>query len=301
MGAASLQSRFDKTLSMGSMANSLDGQDPPVPDWINLTLPDAWPDELFTSPLKAWRLIARTFGKRRRVELPAGMPGGDQLPKYILQEFHSLPNGNYSKRITHGYITGFDRMMLGRMTRARAHIVESLHSCSAVLDVGCGGGRTAGLLKASGIDDVWGMDPSPYLLQHAARAFPDVRFVQGIAENTGFASQRFDGVSACFLLHEIPPAYIERALQEFHRILRPGGLLAICEPSPIQLHLSPWKLLRRDGLLGWYFWSLARLVHEPFVDAWHRRSAPDMLADAGFELVSDAHEMPVRHLLARRK
>jgi len=274
--------------------------DPHVPDWTNLNLPDAWPDELFASPLKAWRLIARTLGKRRRVQVPDDMPGRELLPKYILQEFHSLPNGNYSKRLTHGYITGFDRLMLGRMRRARTHIVESLRGCDAVLDVGCGGGRTAGMLKANGASDVWGMDPSPYLLQHAARAFPDVHFVQGIAEKTYFADARFDGIAACFLLHEIPPAYIERAFSEFHRILRPGGLLAICEPSPIQLQLSPWRLLRRDGVLGWYFWLLARMVHEPFVDAWHKRNAQQMLATAGFEIVEESHEMPVRHILARR-
>jgi ubiquinone/menaquinone biosynthesis C-methylase UbiE len=284
------------------MDNSLDIRtaDPPVPDWINLNLPDTWPDELFTSPLKAWRLVARTFGRRRRVEVPDDMPGRELVPKYVLQEFHSLPNGNYSKRLTHGYITGFDRMMLGRMTHARTRIAKSLHGCRSVLDVGCGGGRTAGLLKAGGVDDVWGMDPSPYLLQHAARAFPSVNFVQGIAEDTRFPAGRFEAIAACFLLHEMPPAYIERALLEFHRILRPGGLLAICEPSAIQLHLSPWRLLRRDGLLGWYFRTLAQLVHEPFVDAWHRRSAAEMLSTAGFELLEDEHEMPVRHLLARR-
>jgi len=274
--------------------------DPPVPDWINLQLPDAWPDELITSPLRAWRLIARAFGKRRRVQVPDGMPGHDWLPKYILQEFHSLPNGNYSKHITHGYITGFDRLMLGRMTRARERIADSLRDCRSVLDVGCAGGRTAGLLQSRGIGDVWGIDPSPYLLQHAARVFPQVNFVQGIAERTGFSAARFDGIAACFLFHEIPPAYIDRALHEFHRILRPNGLLAICEPSPIQLQLSPWRLLRRDGLLGCYFWLLAHLVHEPFVDAWHRRSAKDMLQAAGFELISDRDELPVRHILARR-
>jgi ubiquinone/menaquinone biosynthesis C-methylase UbiE len=286
-----------------AMDNSPDVRtlDPPVPDWINLTLPDAWPDELFKSPLQAWRLLARISGKRRKVELPVDMPGRELLPKYILQEFHSLPNGNYSKRLTHGYITGFDRLMLGRMTRARAHIAHSLRDCRAVLDVGCGGGRTAGLLQQSGIPDVWGMDPSPYLLQHAARAFPTVNFVQGIAESTPFPNARFDGIAACFLLHEMPPTYIERALREFARILRPDGLLAICEPSAIQLQVSPWRLLRHDGVLGWYFRVLASLVHEPFVDAWHRRNAADMLAAAGFDIVSDEQAMPVRHILARRR
>jgi ubiquinone/menaquinone biosynthesis C-methylase UbiE len=274
--------------------------DPPVPDWINLHLPDTWPDELIASPLKAWRLVVRSFGKRRRVEIPTGMPGSDWLPKYILQEFHNLPNGNYSKHITRGYITGFDRLMLGRMARARAHIAQSLRGCTSVLDVGCAGGRTAGVLKASGVPEVWGLDPSPYLLQHAARAFPDVKFVQGIAERTGFPSERFDGIATCFLLHEIPPKYIEQALREFHRILRPNGLLAICEPSPIHLQYSPWGLLRKHGLFGFYYGMLARMVHEPFIVAWHRRSAAEMLAAAGFELISDTNDLPVRHLLARR-
>lgn len=284
------------------MENSLDVRtpDPAVPDWINLTLPDTWPDQLIKSPLKAWRLLARALGKRRRVQVPQDMPGREWLPKYILQEFHSLPNGNYSKHLTHGYITGFDRLMLGRMTRARTHIADALRTCASVLDVGCGGGRTADMLRAHGIEDVWGLDPSPYLLQHAARAFPHINFVQGVAERTGFPDARFDGIAACFVLHEIPPTYIERALCEFHRVLRPRGLLAICEPSPIQLQLSPWMLLRRDGLLGCYFWLLAHLVHEPFVAAWHKQSVTQMLRTTGFELVTDVHDMPVRHVLARR-
>ena len=286
------------------MRNSLDvrNTDPPIPDWINITLPDAWPDKLdFASPLQLWHLLKAVAGRRQRVEVPHEMPGRDCLPKYILQEFHSLPNGNYSKRLTRGYITGFDRLMLGRMTHARQHIAASLRDCTAVLDVGCAGGRTAGLLRAQGITDVWGIDPSPYLLQHAARAFPAVNFVQGIAEHTGFPDGRFDGIATCFLLHEMPPTYIEQALREFQRILRPNGLIAICEPSPVQLQWSPWRLLRKDGLLGCYFWALARMVHEPFIKAWHKRSPVDMLEAAGFDVLCDDNDMPVRHILARRK
>lgn len=274
--------------------------DPPVPDWTNLELPDAWPDRMLADPRQAWRLLACVFGRRKRVEVPSDMPGREWLPKYILQEFHNLPNGNYSKRLTHGYITGFDRLMLGRMRGAREHIARALRDCRSVLDVGCAGGRTAGALKASGIPDVWGLDPSPYLLQHAARTYPDVRFVQGLAERTGFPDARFDGIAVCFLLHEMPPSYIERALREFRRILRPRGWLAICEPSQRQLDLPPRRLLRDYGLSGLYFGVLARFVHEPFIHAWHKRSAPEMLAAAGFELIEDVQGMPLRHLLARR-
>lgn len=286
------------------MADTLDAaaaQDPRVPDWSSLNLPETWPDRLdLRSPRGWWRLLRSVAGKRRPVQLPADMPGCAALPKYILQEFHNLPNGNYSKRFTRGYITGFDLVMLGRMQRARRRIAEYLRPCRAVLDAGSGGGRTAAMLKHSGINEVWGLDPSPYLLQHAARDYPAINFVQGVAERTGFADGRFDGISACFLLHEIPPRHIESCLREFHRILAPGGLLAICEPSPLQMRHSRWRLWRRDGLRGLYFHTLASLVHEPFVDAWHRSDAAAILGAAGFELIADEQELPMRHLFARK-
>lgn len=267
-----------------------------------MSLPDTWPDRLrLRNPHALWRIARGLLGwRRRRVQIPDDLPGRAALPKYLLQEFHNLPNGNYSKRFTRGYITGFDRVMLGHMRQARRRIAHYLRGCRAVLDVGSAGGRTAGALREAGVPEVWGLDASPYLLQHAARDFPEVRFVQGIAEQTGFGDGRFDGIAACFVLHEIPPRYIDRCLREFHRILEPGGLLAICEPSAQQLRHPIRRLWREQGLRGLYFRWLARCVHEPFLDAWHRRDATRMLADAGFELVADEQDMPVRHLFARK-
>jgi ubiquinone/menaquinone biosynthesis C-methylase UbiE len=285
-------------------------QDPPVIDWANAPLPDSWADQLKLSrPWDLIKLLRRVFAKRQRVQLPDGMPGRELLPKYLLQEFHHLPNGNYSKRLTHGYITGFDRMMIGSMRSARDYLAQALsqyrsrqsHSnqCHSVLDVGTAGGRTAAAVKARGIDDVWGLDPSPYLLQHAARRFPNINFVQGTAECTPFSAARFDGITACFVLHELPPKQVVAALQEFARILRTGGVLAICEPSAEQLNVSAWHLLRKYGWRGVYFNWLARWVHEPFVRAWHKLDLRQILDQAGFELLSDEEHFPSRMVLAR--
>lgn len=272
-----------------------------MPDWSAVRLPDTWPDRLdLRSPINLCRFLARVLGPRRRPEIPADMPGRELLPKYILQEFHNLPNGNYSKKITRGYITGFDRVMLGHMQRARRRLAEYLRGCRAALDVGSAGGRLAAELKAVGVPEVWGLDPSPYLLQHAARANPDVHFVQGVAERTGFPDQRFDGVAACFLFHEIPPRYIEQSLREFYRILRPGGLLAICEPSALNFRRDFRQWLGRGGLRKLYFYLLARIVHEPFIEAWHRHDAIASLTAAGFEVVLDEQAVPLRFLFARK-
>jgi ubiquinone/menaquinone biosynthesis C-methylase UbiE len=238
------------------------------------------------------------IGRPRRALIPATLPGYERLPKYLVQEFHGLPNGNFSKRITRGYITGFDRIMLGRMRRARKHIVAKLQSCTSVLDVGCGGGQTAGLLNAVGVRDVWGVDSSPYLLQHAARAYPHVRFVHGLAEDLQFADARFDGLVACFVLHEMPPQAVNRALKEFYRVLKPGGRLLLCEPSAEQMQLATGSLIKNHGLAGLYFRLLAKRVHEPFVAAWHKQDIVCLLRSIGFVVSKDESAMPVRHLSA---
>ena len=275
-------------------------EDPLVPDWHSLVLPVAWPDTLdFSKPSNLWHLLKQVVrSKRPAVELPDDMPGREIIPKYVLQEFHNLPNGNYSKRITRGYITGFDRVMLGSLKRARNSLADHMKTLGSVLDVGCAGGRMAHALEKAGVEDVWGIDPSPYLLQHAATSYKDVKFVQGVAENTTFPDQRFDGVTACFLLHEMPPHYIDRAFEEFHRILKPGGTLAISEPSGQQLEGSLFSVFRRAGFRGLYFGSLARFVHEPFVEAWHKQDVKEKLAQFGFELIEDNDELPIRQLVA---
>lgn len=273
-----------------------------MPDWHDLVLPDAWPDILnFRSPADLLHIVRQILRRKRpAVELPDGMPGAENIPKYILREFHNLPNGNYSKCITRGYITGFDAVMMGTMEKSRRSVAQHMRGFGSVLDIGCAGGRMANTLSEAQIDDVWALDPSPYLLQHAAQAYPHIKFVQGVSEKTEFPAERFDGVTACFLLHELPPRSVDLTLQECHRILKPGGLLAISEPSPRQLSGSLISLLWREGFSGFYFGALARLVHEPFVVAWHKQDLAAKFARFGFELLQDSDQMPIRQWVGRK-
>lgn len=276
--------------------------DPVVPDWAQLSLPDTWPDRLnFRRPKDWWTLLSSILvSPHKRVELPIGMPGADAIPKYVLQEFHNLPNGNYSKKITRGYITGFERLMTAAMADARTELAAKVAGANSVLDIGCAGGRMAAAVCEQGASDVWGLDPSPYLLQHAAQSYPQIQFVQGLAEESGFSDQRFDAITACFVLHEIPPRYLDKALAEFHRVLKPGGLVAVSEPSPQQLKHSLVELVKRWGWRGWYFGVIARVVKEPFIDAWHNQDMASKFAEFGFELIEDKDSLPIRRLIARK-
>ncbi|ARU58234.1 type 11 methyltransferase [Oleiphilus messinensis] len=275
--------------------------DPVVPDWSRINLPKAWPDLLqLNTPQDRKKLFKLLFSSRQRVRLPEDMPGANGVPNYMLQEFHHLPNGYYSEQFTKGYSIWFDRVMLGHMKKARTRVSRELNSCASVLDVGCGHGALAATLKREGRADVWGIDPSPYLLKLAAASHPDIPFILGTAENTGFSDNRFDGIAISFLLHEIPPKYADLALQEFHRILKPGGLIAITEPSPKQMYSSWLRMLFEFGVEGVYFKWFANRVYEPFVDAWHKKEILEWFRAFGFELLQDSDAMPVRYIVVRK-
>ena len=276
--------------------------DPPTIRWDHYELPDAWPDRGLGGGLRIfWRILRGLFARKLpMVQVPSELPGGAQIPEYVLQEFHGLPNGNYSKRVTDGYARWFDRVMLGVMGERRQRIADALKDCRSVIDIGCGPGQVAGNILNAGVEDVWGLDPSPYLLQLAQRSFPSLRLVQGIAEDMPFSAQRFDGVAACFLFHELPPESIAAALAECHRILRPGGLLYIVEPGPEQFYGSLFGMIKRFGWRGLYFRTLARMVHEPFVAAFHDSDKTALLAKHGFEVITALNTFPTQEWFAAR-
>lgn len=271
--------------------------------WAITPLPESWADQLdLRRPRDIWQFFRKVvLRKLERVKLPDGLPLNVEIPKYALLEFHNLPNGNYSKKITRGYSNGFDHAMLGEMRIARRALAGSLSACHKIADIGCGGGHSSQVLRDAGVADVTGLDASPYLLQHAAQRYPQIHFVQGLAEDTRLPSAQYDGISVCYLFHEMPPRYAGLALNEFHRMLVPGGKLGILEPAPEQLSENPLTLWKRHGWRGIYFWALARFAHEPFAQAWHRCTVDRWLKEHGFEVQSDTLIFPSRLIIAKRK
>jgi len=227
-----------------------------------------------------------------------------------------MPNGYYSSRIADGYDRGFEISMLGQVSGARARIADVLCGLSGdaseaedsgsvrrVLDLGCGSARLSRELVARGVPEVWGLDPSPYMLKFAQSRSPGTRFVQGVAEDTPFPDDTFDAVGACFLFHELPGYVARKALDESYRILRPGGRLCITEPC--RVHTRPksvWSLLRNHGPRAVYFHLLSRAVHEPFVDDWlDIENHAAWLNEQGFELLASDVTVPFLRLSARKR
>jgi SAM-dependent methyltransferase len=103
-----------------------------------------------------------------------------------------------------------------------------LNSASRLIDVGCGTGISTRLFAARGIP-VIGVEPND-AMRAKAKAEPMASgpelptYLKGTAEATGLAAGFADAVLAAQAFHWFKA---EPALQEFHRILRSGGHLAL--------------------------------------------------------------------------
>lgn len=118
-----------------------------------------------------------------------------------------------------------------------------------VLDVGCGTGTVAVHLADRHGCRVWGIDPSPEMLEVAqTKAGPRVRFKQARAEQLPFKDGWFERATMVSVIHHLDRP---RAFPEVYRVLGEGGRLAISNADPDgfpQMWLMQWfpELLERE-------------------------------------------------------
>lgn len=110
--------------------------------------------------------------------------------------------------------------------------VASLPQGTRVLDAGCAAGRDSSIMKKLGFSPV-GVDLSEGLLAQARKRHPDIDFVQGDFLHLPFEDDHFLGVWAhASLLHFETIEEVSKALEEFLRVLKPGGLLQLFVKEP---------------------------------------------------------------------
>jgi len=96
-----------------------------------------------------------------------------------------------------------------------------------VLDVGCGTGRLEAAL--AGRARVWGVDAEPAMLEVARANVPDATFKEGRAEQLPFKDGWFERAVMWLSSHLVDRP---RAFAEAHRVLGPGGRLAVVTFDP---------------------------------------------------------------------
>lgn len=155
---------------------------------------------------------------------------------------------------------------------------------AAILDVGCGGGRTVGKLAGLAPEGkVVGLDYSPVSVAVSRDSNAQeietgrVRIEQGSVAALPFPDATFDVVTAVETHYYWPnlPANVREVL----RVLKPGGTFALIAET------------YRGGPLRWLYGAVMPLLRAAFLsDAEHR----DLLTQAGFTEVATRH-MPGRN------
>ncbi len=109
--------------------------------------------------------------------------------------------------------------------------IPYLRSGMSLLDAGCGGGSiTLGLAELVTPGEVMGLDASDTEIQIANKATSDlglknVHFQQGDVYELPFPDSSFDAVFSNSLLEHLSDP--EQALREFHRVLKPRGVVGV--------------------------------------------------------------------------
>jgi ubiquinone/menaquinone biosynthesis C-methylase UbiE len=113
-------------------------------------------------------------------------------------------------------------------------VIEQLNKIGArkVADIACGTGILADRISRElHLDEVYGVDMSDGMLAQARARSSEVQWRKGPAEHLPFEDGVLDAVVTTSAFHFFDqPA----ALREFHRVLAPGGLVAVATLSPRQ-------------------------------------------------------------------
>lgn len=114
----------------------------------------------------------------------------------------------------------FDRKMLD-------WLFEKVGDAGTICDMGCGPGQIAGYLAEKGTR-VCGVDLSGKMVEEAEKLNPAIEFLQGDMMNLeAIGDDAFGGIAAFYSIIHVPRTELNKAFDEFRRVLRPNGVLLV--------------------------------------------------------------------------
>ncbi len=187
-------------------------------------------------------------------------------------------------------------VLVERKARALALDFGAVHSGEDVLEVAVGTGLSfVKLVQQNPGGTTTGVDITPAMLRRVRRRLRgrtgDVTIREGDAYALPFHASRFDVLLDSYMLDMIPEADFPVILREYHRVLRPGGRLVLCNMAvPRSLPQAMWDAIYR--------------IHPPLLGGCRGISIEPVLAECGFEVHRQAFvsqlTFPSEVLLASR-
>lgn len=115
----------------------------------------------------------------------------------------------------------------GKFNQQLQEFSELLPASGKVLDAGCGVGKPTSEFLAKRDFDVTGVDISKNMVDLAKENVPAAKFYQRNIVSLDFPANAFDGIMCVYTLWHIPRKHHPTIIQNFHRMLKDEGILAL--------------------------------------------------------------------------
>ncbi len=244
---------------------------------------------------KIWLDMPNTWDRRRKQnfdDLPKSIDK-DNYPQYYLRNFHHQTDGYLSDFSASIYDLQVEILFNGSADSMRRRIIKPIKegleffrdrkkSSIKILDVATGSGRTLKQLRAAfPKEKITGIDLSDSYLKEASRYISDldgdlIQLIKGNAEELPFENDSFQCISCVYLFHELPRTIRAKVLNEFFRVLEPGGILVLADS--IQISDSPDFTSVME--------SFYKSFHEPFYCDYIKEDIDSKIEDVGFKDVN---------------
>ncbi|MGQ9866743.1 MAG: class I SAM-dependent methyltransferase [Pseudanabaenaceae cyanobacterium] len=261
-----------------------------------------------------WRqIVAEWRSQDLTADLAAVENPAVVYPDYYTTSFHAYDEGNLgwepATEVEVAALAVHSRIFPEGGPEGDAQLRHSYHQVlqarlpqapQRILDMGCSVGMsTFALQDVFPAAQLTGLDLSPYFLAVARRRSQTapspqrqaIAWVHGLAEDTGLPDQSFDLVSFSLVFHELPQAAARAILREAHRLLTPGGHLALMDMNPqsaVYAKMPPYIL------------TLLKST-EPYLDQYFALDLAGELAAAGFDNITlDANSPRHRTVVAHK-
>lgn len=247
-------------------------------------------------PRVFWRMT-----RKNHEDFPASVDV-ERFPAYFRRNFHWQTDGYLSRHSAEIYDVGVEFLFLGTADVMRRQMIPPITrfvraqdtTDLRVLDVGCGTGRFLHQLAiAHPALRYFGLDLSPYYLQHAREVLDHVEHLSLVADKAEampFRDGAFDVVTSVHLFHELPKPIRKQVYAEMYRVLRPGGLLVIQDSAQLS-----------DGeSLAFYLAQFSKEFHEPFHGGYLRDDIAAGLERAGFTVEATEAHFVAKVVIARK-
>jgi len=152
-----------------------------------------------------------------------------------------------------------------------------LDNNSLVLDVGCGSGVISSFLATQYQAKVIGVDGNPQAIEFAAKQFPNAQFECRLVDDEFDIPQQVDGIYCLELIEHIYENQAEVLLNNFYRLLKPGGQIFLTTPN----YKSFWPAI--EWLMD-FFKVAPNLGQDQHVTFYHPQRLKALVEHCGFEV-----------------